>query len=250
VNQAQAIQDDQSPAEWPYSLPKHVKYWPQDPPNRRRDIEAIKHLARSGHAPVGVRKMSHDPDEKFFPEFWGFDDEDMQTAILGIGSSWALRQDYQDEEEELYANGTALLSFRPPFPYHTEENDSLSRRGVLDAARDWLVGRNAANTLAALEKRGFQCVTGTTACTSIKQPNLCCAAGETCYNITDTGLGTVGCCPEGGTCGGSIACADGNTPCLVNNSGGYTGGGCCIPGYVCSGIGCKTPSVPNFSNYF
>lgn len=236
---AQASQEDQSPAPWPYNLPRDAKVWPEDPPHRRRDVEAIKHLIRKGAQPVGVRKMSGDPNEKFYPEYWGFSDHEMEQAILGIGDGWALRQDYSEEEEETYSNGSALLSFRPPFPFHSEKEDSLSRRHILDTGRDWLERRNAEGTLATLKKRGFECVAGTSACTSINQPNLCCSTGETCYNITDTGLGTVGCCPSGATCGGEISCATGNTPCLVNNTGGYTGGGCCIPGFVCAGVGCK-----------
>lgn len=242
----QAPSDDLSPVQWPYNLPRDAKVWPEDPPNRRRDVEAIKHLVREGAQPVAVKKMSGDPSEKFFPEYWGFSDHEMEQAILGIGNSWALRQEYHAEEDnEVYTNGSMPLSFRPPFPMHTDKEDSLSRRDIMDTAREWLAKRDSRSILAILKKRGFECIAGTAPCKLIN-PDLCCGQDETCYTIPDTGLGTVGCCPAGQTCGGNISCASGNTPCFVNNTGGYTGGGCCIPGYVCSGVGCKWQFLSTF----
>lgn len=43
------------------------------------------------------------------------------------------------------------------------------------------------------------------------------------------------CCPEGATCGGGVgSCPAGAASCPPS-----PGGGCCIPGYVCQGVGCR-----------
>ena len=87
-----------------------------------------------------------------------------------------------------------------------------------------------------LQKRGFDCPTGTSACTSISQPNYCCATGETCSVIADTGLGPVGCCPAGLSCAGDIkVCntAAGQTACSQD-----LGGACCVAGFACYDVGC------------
>ena len=53
--------------------------------------------------------------------------------------------------------------------------------------------------------------------------------------VQDTGLGPVGCCPKGTSCSGGVSgCTDGSTGCASD-----IGGGCCIPGFVCQGVGCE-----------
>ena len=84
--------------------------------------------------------------------------------------------------------------------------------------------------------RSFDCPTGTSACVSIGQPNYCCATGETCSSITDTGLGPVGCCPAGVSCAGDITqCNEeaGQSACPQN-----LGGACCVAGFACFEVGC------------
>lgn len=90
---------------------------------------------------------------------------------------------------------------------------------------------------AALAKRQFACPAGTNSCSSIGAPDVCCGTGSTCINVNNSpGVGSVGCCPRGQTCSGSISC---------DTSNGYSScpdapnGGCCIPGFRCDGIGCK-----------
>ncbi|KAF8863626.1 hypothetical protein BDZ45DRAFT_798207 [Acephala macrosclerotiorum] len=228
---ALSAEEDQSPKQWPYNLPPHVKYWPEDPPNRRRDLEAVEEHLRMGRSPVGVMKMSTDEGEKFYMEYWQFEGEIGQTGILRAPSSSLRRRD-QGEEARLLANASAELLFRPPFMLHTEDSNAWSYEDL--KARRALEARNAAEALAMLEKRGFTCPTGTADCSSIGYPNSCCATSETCFAITDTGLGPVGCCPTGTTCGGTITtCNAPNTACADN-----LGGGCCIPNYVCAGVGC------------
>jgi hypothetical protein len=236
---SQSTNEEELPAQWPHNLPPHVKYWPEDPPYRRRDLEAIQDHILRGHVPVAVKKMSGDESEKFYPEYWGYHEQGKQYTMSGenMGSSIAgrsLREEFAEEEAKLFINASAQLSFRPAFKVHSEQEISLIERGLSGGGAGARGGRSAAAALSVLEKRDFQCPAGTSACANIAAPNLCCATGETCFTIADTGLGSVGCCPSGANCAGSITCAPGNTPCASN-----IGGGCCIPGYNCAGIGCK-----------
>jgi progranulin len=176
----------------------------------------------------------------FFPEYWGFESHETGVNPLterGVyeDASRRLRREYIEEDERLVANASAQLSFRPAFAIHGNE---MSATEDLTQARARHMG--AAEALAGLQKRAFQCPSGTLACSSISQPNYCCATGEDCFNITDTGLGPVGCCPSGSTCAGEItSCASGQTACPQN-----MGGACCVAGFVCFDVGCvSTVSV-------
>ncbi|KAF4631933.1 hypothetical protein G7Y89_g6192 [Cudoniella acicularis] len=195
----------------------------QPPCKKRRAVE--EHL-RSGRSPVGVVKMSPDEGEKFYMEYWQFEGDSAQSTIRDTPSA-PLRTRDDDEEAILLANSSAVISFRPPFVLHTDhgpENDDLRVRGAIDSSA----------VLAMLEKRDFVCPTGTANCSSVGYMNSCCATDENCFVIQDTGLGPVGCCPKGTTCGGTISsCSSPNTPCAQD-----IGGGCCIPNYVCQGVGC------------
>ncbi|KAH7351150.1 hypothetical protein BKA65DRAFT_536175 [Rhexocercosporidium sp. MPI-PUGE-AT-0058] len=230
---------DQTPSpsteQWPYNLPPHVKFWPEDPPSRRRDLEAIEEHIRLGRKPVGVMKMSDDEGEKFYMEYWQFEGDLEQKGLFEAQtSSTALRRrDGLDDEESRSGNGTLVVQFRPPFLLHTESAfpaGDLKARGILDAA----------GALAALEKRDFTCPTGTSDCSAIGFPGSCCTANEVCFKITDTGLGQVGCCPAGASCGGTITTCDApNTACSA-----ALGGGCCIPNFGCVEGGCAlNPAV-------
>lgn len=209
---SKAIDDNQSPAQqWPYNLPQHVKYWPEDPPFRRRDLETLNEQNLAKRNPIGVRKLSVDEGEKFYPEYWQFAGRSNSPSILD-----------RDSQETTYTNAS---TFKLPLALH-DIGQASSRR-----AR----GRDSARALAVLERRAYQCPSGTTSCTSVGRPNSCCESDETCYIITDTGLGDVGCCPNGSSCSGvEIGCGTGYTACPDN-----TGGGCCSPGFVCDGLGCE-----------
>jgi len=176
-------------------------------------------------APIGVLKMSDDPNEKFYMEYWQFDDMAQSPAQVPFHP---LRNRDLKEELRLSANASAPISFRPPFALHAEDPTYASVRA-----------RDAAGALAALQKRGFVCPVGTADCSAMGAPNSCCPSGESCFRITDTGLGPVACCPNGQTCGGSIgSCLAPNTPCAAASGVSYQPGGCCIPNYVCAGVGC------------
>ncbi|KAL2071274.1 hypothetical protein VTL71DRAFT_12509 [Oculimacula yallundae] len=237
---AHTTEDTQSPSadQWPYNLPPHVKFWPEDPPSRRRDLEAIEEHVRLGRKPVGVMKMSADEGEKFYMEYWQFEGEigqkdlfDSQSQVENAARS--LRRDILEGGERLSGNESTVVRFRPPFMLHTESaaiDQELKARGEV----------NAVGALAMLMKRDFTCPIGTSSCSGIGFPGSCCTANEVCFQITDTGLGQVGCCPAGASCGGVITTCDApNTACSA-----ALGGGCCIPNYSCVEGGCAlTPAL-------
>jgi hypothetical protein len=159
-------------------------------------------------APVALRKMS--PGEKFYPHYWQFDLEERTSSSAVV--------------EDVFANASILTELLPSLHLHSDQSWKSSA-----SSRHW--PRNL------FDKRDYQCPIDTGNCASIGRPNSCCATGEQCVHVTDTGSGDVGCCPAGATCGGSIS--------SCNIAGGFTAcpdssnGGCCIPGYTCDSIGCK-----------
>ena len=185
----------------------------------KRDLHIQQRLLQS---PVkGVRKMTGDPGEKFYLDYWHFELEEQET-----------RQEGEDEGESSaefssWNNATSLsswMSFDPAVRVHDTPTDHHQRPRLLARFPGWHL----------FETRDFNCPSGTSACTSINRPNSCCGTGSTCIIVQDTGLGDVGCCPNGQTCAGSLGtCAEGYTDCPNN-----PGGGCCIPGYACFEVGC------------
>lgn len=168
--------------QWPYDLPPHVKYYPEDERLVRRNLEAQERLETQ--SPVGVRKMSDDEGEMFFLEYWGFEVEGRE-----------------EEGTDVWNNSSAI---QPPFALHADPMPGLSPR--------------FAKHLFA--KRAFNCPSGTNSCEGIGRPNSCCPNGLTCNLITDSGLGDVGCC-EGNSCAGQVvSCMEGYSPCNVNQGGG------------------------------
>lgn len=165
--------------------------------------------------PVAIRKMGFDAGEKFWPEYYAFDRQDT------IVSQNCSNNNSSAEEEGLDAS--ASLPYRAPLaPHLYSDSDS----GSIFKAR-LLVSLK-------LQKRDFACPTGTSSCSAIGYPDSCCQTGTTCVQIDDTGLGSVGCCPAGEACTGTISCSDGQQGCSSES-----GGGCCIPGWECASVGCK-----------
>lgn len=190
--------------QWPHNLPKHMKYFPEDELHVKRGLSIQERLQRE--KPVGIKKMSMDESEMFFLD------------------NWIFASDVKDAEKRSDAEGLANLTspFHSPLRPHSQSDllDSLLRFHVR----------------SALLKRGFKCPEGTNDCSSIGAPNSCCGTGDTCISIDDTGLGSVGCCPQGRKCQGTIRCdtANGYTSCPNSPNGG-----CCMPGYSCEDVGCK-----------
>lgn len=213
--------------QWPYNLPPHMKYFPEDEPIIRRDLEIQLRLAYQ--FPAGVQKMSGDEGEKFYMTYWHFESEETEDEGKGILTPLRTRAEHL-RNKEVWGNASISLPFQPPYLLHTNDDQTSLNphpRRVLRFPRA---------VLPSLDKRAFQCPTGTSNCASISRPNSCCATGETCQLITDTGLGDVGCCGQGQTCSGQVTTCDAGYTSCPNNPGG----GCCIPGYSCVDVGCQS----------
>jgi hypothetical protein len=168
-----------------------------------------------GQIPSVVRKMSDDEGEKFLFDYWSWDEPFLSSS---------------SKRDVVNTSITELMEPKPAILLHTSTNaDSL-----LSAEEEGDYARSARRALFMLLGRDFQCPTGTFSCTSIGQPDSCCGDGATCVVVQDTGLGVVGCCPAGETCGDTVSsCGAGYSSCSSS-----LGGGCCIPGYTCVTGGC------------
>lgn len=195
---------EQSELQWPHNIPRHLKYFPEEEMRVKRSLEIQERLRKE--KPVGMKKMSEDEGEMFFLDNWIF---------AGDGD---IKQGNAKREESVNASVPVLSPLRPHY-----------ERSVLDSMR-----RFAAR--AALLARDFKCPEGTNSCSSIGAPNSCCGTSDTCIRIQDTGLGSVGCCPQGRTCAGAISCdvRNGYSSCPDSPNGG-----CCLPGYSCRDVGCE-----------
>ncbi|EXJ58995.1 hypothetical protein A1O7_06426 [Cladophialophora yegresii CBS 114405] len=58
---------------WPYNLAPDSKYYPEDEVLIKRDIDIQQKLQRS--SPTGVKKLNGDPGEKFYMDYWAFEEE-------------------------------------------------------------------------------------------------------------------------------------------------------------------------------
>lgn len=194
--------------QWPHNLPKHLKYFPEDERHVKRGLDIKERLQHE--RPVGMKKMSTDEGEMFMLDNWIF------------ASSQSKRSDFED-----FGNGTyqAQPAIRP------------------NAQEEWFERLRIRDVLL---KRQFRCPEGTLSCSSIGAPDVCCGATSTCVTVQDTNIGSVGCCPNGQACSGTISCneAAGYTSCPNSSNGG-----CCLPGFQCSGVGCKftNNTLPNLA---
>ncbi|KAK4178331.1 hypothetical protein QBC36DRAFT_182898 [Triangularia setosa] len=163
------------------------------------------HLVSSEQTPLlptAIRKMPPDANAKFHAHFCAFP----QQSQHSFNSSMLLARD----ETSFSAPLRAVYNPPPTSP-------SPQRRGVL-----------------GVSKRQWSCPTDTLSCSSIGYPNTCCYQGSTCIKVPDTGLGPVGCCPQNTQCtGGVTSCGEGGVGCPSE-----VGGGCCLKGWVCGGLGC------------
>ena len=218
---------------WPYNLPPHVKYFPED----EMRVQSINELQSrmATQIPSVVRKMSADEGEMFFFDYWQFDAVHSPRRLLSDASNLALEHPKLSAEHEdrrgklqLSPHGAAEISnvsdlLFPPFPLHAET--SIHHGSLFHFLR------------RELAERDYKCPAGTNDCSSIGRPNNCCATDETCVIVTDTGNGDVGCCPSGSTCSSQVSSCD--TDAGYTSCPGSPNGGCCIPGFACQDIGCK-----------
>lgn len=188
-----------------------------------------RHNIATGQKPVGARKMRGDASEMFFMEYWQFDPKIKDTNALPTWGTNRPELSIYDEDnigdDAAHRRNASLPHLLgAPFALHSERHPTLSP-----------VLRNIPRALSLLGERAFQCPSGTSSCSSISRPDSCCPSGESCQLISDTGQGDVGCCGQGQSCSPQVAgCQQGYSSCPGNQ-----GGGCCIPGYACLGVGCK-----------
>ncbi|KAL4796452.1 hypothetical protein BDV19DRAFT_81845 [Aspergillus venezuelensis] len=184
---------------------------------------------QDGRKPVAIRKMSGDSGEKFYMHYFRFEDEveyganstSTRKPQSATSTSPAIQRGSDNNRRSSYTS-TSQLQFLPrTYPPQSPHAFSLERLATLRSS--------------PLQRRDFECPSGTNACTSINRPDSCCGTDETCVTVEDTGSGDVGCCPAGQDCSGTIgACWTGYTSCSSE-----LGGGCCFPGYECVEEGCS-----------
>jgi progranulin len=202
-----------------YNVAAGTPYRSDDEAHVRRAL-AVKELLAS-KVPVGMRKMSDDPDEMFFLDYWEFDTGLFESNLASDRGQSHLKRAVPAR----YANESASDFLLPPLRPH----------GLGDI-------REAQNALSffrrnSLSPRDFTCPENTSNCASIKAPDSCCATGDTCVKVQNTGNGVVGCCPPGDTCGDTIGNCD--VDAGYKNCPDTPNGGCCIPNFDCLGVGCK-----------
>lgn len=206
----------------------------QTEPERRAHHEVVskRHEAIEARlatqAPIGMRKMSGDPSEKFFPDYWFFEDLDSDSTRSAEGEdrtrdtpspSRNKKRSADAVLQDAYQNLTTTGRFEPPLQLHQ------STFGLRYSPGD-------------LFKRDYQCPTGFHTCASIGNTGTCCTTDQTCQIITNSGIGTIGCCPSGLTCSGSVGSCDisqGYSSCPTYQNPD----GCCSPGFECDNVGCK-----------
>ncbi|KAI9036153.1 putative GPI anchored protein [Aspergillus affinis] len=189
----------------------------------QRNAVIQTHLAQR---PVrGVKKMSNDEGEKFFLDYWYFEED----AVDGNANTTTERlQERQETATNEHLATKEQLDLQPrSYPHHPSL--LLNRRDEASDTHGWMAAQ-----FSPLFRRDFKCPANTFSCASIDRPNSCCNAGDTCELVKDTGSGDVGCCPTGQDCSGTIGkCQQGYSSCSASQ-----GGGCCIPGYDCVSGGC------------
>jgi hypothetical protein len=201
--------------DWPYNLPLGTKYYPEHEYHIKRDFRIQQKLNLA--APSGVRKMSEHEGEKFFLDYWQFDEQTFDF----IEMDKPLNARRSVSSAALLSNISNVEELLPPLLLHAESQQFVPSHRFF--------GRG-------LSERAYQCPTGTNSCALVGYPNSCCATGETCMSLPENNGATIGCCPDGASCGGQVGSCDtaaGYTNCENEN------GGCCIPGYTCQGAGCK-----------
>ncbi|KAK4200700.1 hypothetical protein QBC40DRAFT_348434 [Triangularia verruculosa] len=156
--------------------------------------------------PTAIRKMPpNNPSLKFHAHFCAFDASSSSNSTLHPRDS---------SSNSFSAPLRAIYDPQPTSP-------NPARRGVL------------------LSKRQWSCPTDTRSCSNIGYPNTCCYDGSSCIKVPDTGLGPVGCCPDNTQCtGGVTSCGEGGIGCPSE-----VGGGCCLKGWVCGGLGCVKEGI-------
>ncbi|PNY26243.1 rRNA methyltransferase 1, mitochondrial [Tolypocladium capitatum] len=171
-------------------------------------LALVSQATASQQLPTAVKKLYPDSSEKILAEHLAF-------APLPFDAVARVFLDGQDAGRD-----AAARLYRPAFARHSNDGEDSSVR-------------RAAAALALLRKRA-SCPAGMNSCADQGSPNKCCQEGTYCTGVPDSTVGNVACCPQGTECGGGV----GSCPADAVSCPPDLGGGCCIPGYVCRGVGC------------
>lgn len=172
----------------------------------------VGHAITTQQGATAIRKLSLDANEKLLPEHLAF----VSLDELAPGGPEILPLDSRDEDGNSLPN-----SYRRAYRMHYDESEEVMMR-------------RAAEALAMLQRRQ-SCPSEMDSCEDIGAPNKCCPEGTVCTEVSDPDVDNVACCPQGSGCNGGVGtCPPDAVTCPAS-----LGGGCCISGYVCEGIGCE-----------
>ncbi|KAG9676741.1 hypothetical protein KCU99_g3501, partial [Aureobasidium melanogenum] len=105
--------------DWPYNLPPGAKYYPEHEHHIRRDLEIQQKLNLI--SPCGMRKMSDDEGEKFFLDYWQFD----QQAFDTIGMDKPLHARRSVSSAARLLNISNVEELLPPLLLHAESQQFI-----------------------------------------------------------------------------------------------------------------------------
>lgn len=179
----------------------------------------VAHVSAEQRQPTAIRKLAPNSGEKILAKHLAFAPILPLLSPDGIATAPELLFEPQHDGTSESSGGTER--FYPAFVRHHNQTE----RSVI---------RRAAEALALLSRRGA-CPAGMNSCDSIGAPNKCCREGLTCTNVQNSASGNIACCPKGSSCGGGVA----KCPSDAVTCDSTLGGGCCLAGYVCQGVGCK-----------
>ncbi|GAQ41443.1 GPI anchored protein [Aspergillus niger] len=137
-------------------------------PNDSQDTDSIvQHHALIesylSQKPVrGVHKMTDDEGEKFFLDYWLFDEAYTAGNTSNTNDSLSQVQPYNLDTTEKVDFQPRSYPFRPSYPSDLE----VERRG-------W------SEHFSPLLRREFKCPSGTYGCSSIDRPESCCSTSDT-----------------------------------------------------------------------
>ncbi|KAI9657551.1 MAG: hypothetical protein M1831_004167 [Alyxoria varia] len=209
----------------------------------KQDTEDQPHDEPAPAPPIVVRKMTNDPEEMFFLDYWSFDPKSNHDLDAESEDSQKDDKTRQEDTPPLQDRDIA----EPDLPNLSPNTSTLAPQAPLLLHTYTTTNVHPRDLSSTLQKRAFACPRDTNACTSISRPNSCCSTSSTCVltsddsddtndNNSDSDIGEVGCCPRGSECGGGIQGCD--TDAGYSSCPGSPNGGCCIPGYRCEDVGC------------
>ncbi|KAF2721500.1 hypothetical protein K431DRAFT_284879 [Polychaeton citri CBS 116435] len=176
---------------WPYNLPASAKYFPRDEELMKRDLRVQEKLA--AHSPIGLKKMSDDENEKFWPQYWNFEHDLLDAGNTSQRMYAPIAGHWRKAEAGFLVLGRGLRRRDFGCPTGTTSCDSDSQACCSD---------------------GDTCITTNSGAVG------CCASGSTCDGNAvggcDTNAGYTLCEAAGGCCAPGASCVD--SGCLFSGT--------------------------------